>query len=149
MSLRTRLILLYLLLAVVPLAGLTVYSYLSSEYALREAVAAEGRIQAAEMTRRLERTSEDLGQRLRAASQLPFAPAAASGDQARRDQQERLMEHFRAELGDWAELVESFVLVPAAPPPPPGAPSPPGEMAPLLQGEVVVEEPESEPGSAQ
>jgi serine phosphatase RsbU (regulator of sigma subunit) len=152
MSLRLRLVLLYLVLAVLPLAGITVYYYLSSERALREAVAAEGRSLAADMTRRLESTSEDLGRRLERASRLPFAPASAEDEEARLAQRERLLEHFRAELGDWADLVESFEIVPAPPPPPapprPDAPGPDRMPPPRLpQGEVVVVEPEADPGS--
>ena len=120
-SLRVRLVLLYLLLAVVPLAGLTVYSYVSSERALQQAVAAEGRAMASDMTRRLERASADLGRRLERAGRLPFAPEAAGADAAPRE--DRVVAYVRDALGEWSDLVESLEVVPE-PPPAPLAPTP-------------------------
>jgi serine phosphatase RsbU (regulator of sigma subunit) len=144
LTLRRQLIIVFLLLAVLPLTGIVFYTYWTSERALREAAAAEGRALAADMEERMERATLDLEDRLRRAGNLPFQPAAASGPEEREDLRRRLLEHLRAELGDAAELVESvaFSSEPPRPPAPPGGspppPGPPPPVAPLPEGEVVI-----------
>ena len=53
MRVRTQLILAFLLLAVVPLTGIVFYSYLTSQRAFRQAVAAESTVLAEEIGDRL------------------------------------------------------------------------------------------------
>ncbi|MFQ5351070.1 MAG: hypothetical protein ACE5EG_11555, partial [Thermoanaerobaculia bacterium] len=57
MKIRTQLVLALFLLAVVPLAGIVLYSYVSSRRAVREAVEHE----AAELTREMEQRVAEIG----------------------------------------------------------------------------------------
>jgi len=54
MKLRLKLILAFLLLSVVPLAGVIVYSFINSQRAVRKALESEAQMTADEMGRRLE-----------------------------------------------------------------------------------------------
>jgi len=64
MRLRTQLSLAFLLLAVVPLFGMTLYSYWASQQAFRRAVEAEAGALAADMTSRLEAVAAELSVRI-------------------------------------------------------------------------------------
>ena len=64
MKVRTQLVLAFLLLAVVPLAGIVLYSYISSLAAFRQAVEAESRSLAQEMAEQLESVRGGIDQRL-------------------------------------------------------------------------------------
>jgi hypothetical protein len=72
MKLRFKLILAFLLLSVVPLAGVIVYSYINSQRAVRLAVETEAQMMADEMSRRLEGVRSDLSRQMDRLSQLPF-----------------------------------------------------------------------------
>ena len=72
MKLRLKLILAFLLLSVVPLAGVIVYSFVSSQRAVRRAVESEAQMMADEMGRRLEGVRNDLSRQVDRLSQLPF-----------------------------------------------------------------------------
>ena len=60
MKLRTKLVVAFLVMAVLPLTGLTFYTYVTSEQAARRAVEAESRVLAGEMGRRMELVAADL-----------------------------------------------------------------------------------------
>src|SRR5258708_28860322 len=64
MKLRTQLILAFLLLSVVPLSGVTVYSYVSSQRAFRRAVAVEAGALAEDMSSRLDAVAHQLSGRI-------------------------------------------------------------------------------------
>lgn len=64
MKLRAQLVLALLLLAVVPLAGMTIYSYVTSQRVLRRAVEAEARALAEGMGARMEATGNELARRI-------------------------------------------------------------------------------------
>jgi serine phosphatase RsbU (regulator of sigma subunit) len=115
MRLRTQLVLAFFLLAVVPLAGVTVFSYLTTLRAFRGAVEAETRTLAEDMGRRLEAARTDLGQRLERLGELPFPSLLA--DAKGEAEEERLLGRVEAELGRAGELVESLEFVPQARPP--------------------------------
>lgn len=123
MRLRTKLVLAFLLLSVVPLLAATVYSYVSSIRAFRRAVEAEASTMAVQMSRRMETVTADLGQRL-AGLQNVSLPDPGTDAEALGGPQERLLAELQARMGDAAELVESlqFTRLPpgAAPPSPPG-----------------------------
>ena len=72
MKLRLKLILAFLLLSVVPLAGVIVYSFVNSQRAVRQAVESEAQMMADEMGRRLEGVRNDLSRQMDRLSQLPF-----------------------------------------------------------------------------
>jgi serine phosphatase RsbU (regulator of sigma subunit) len=72
MKLRLKLILAFLLLSVVPLAGVIVYSFVNSQRAVRKALESEAEMTADEMGRRLEGVRNDLSRQMDRLSQLPF-----------------------------------------------------------------------------
>src|SRR5262245_14834639 len=72
MKLRLKLILAFLLLSVVPLAGVIVYSFVNSQRAVRKALESEAQVMADEMGRRLEGVRNDLSRQMDRLSQLPF-----------------------------------------------------------------------------
>src|SRR5260221_11166917 len=65
MKLRTELVLAFLLLAVLPLTGVTVYSYVASQRAFRKAVEAEAGALAEQMSSQTEEVVRELGDRIR------------------------------------------------------------------------------------
>src|SRR5260221_4047418 len=65
MKLRTQLALAFLLLAVLPLTGVTVYSYVASQRAFRKAVEAEAGALAEQMSSQTEEGVRELGDRMR------------------------------------------------------------------------------------
>ena len=104
MRLRTKLVLAFLLLSVVPLLGSTVYSYLASIRAFRRAVAAEAGTMAMEMSRRMDTVTTELGQRLTRVQELPMEGIEAAAGAPGPDQQ-RLLEDVRTAMGEAADLV--------------------------------------------
>ena len=71
MKLRLKLILAFLLLSVVPLAGVIVYSFVNSQRAVRKAVESEAQMMADEMSRRLEGVRNYLSRQMDRLSQSP------------------------------------------------------------------------------
>ncbi len=71
MKVRTQLLIAFLVLAVLPLSGIVLYSYLSSQQAFRRAVAAESRLLAEETGRRLGAARSELERRLAGLASLP------------------------------------------------------------------------------
>jgi serine phosphatase RsbU (regulator of sigma subunit) len=64
MSLRTRLVLAFFLLSVVPLAGVTIYSYETNVSALRDAAEREADLLAADLSQRMELVTARLAERV-------------------------------------------------------------------------------------
>lgn len=128
MKLRTKLILAFLLLAVIPLSGLTAYSYISSTRAFRQAVEAETAQMTANMTRSMEGVRRDLDRRVRELGARSFYRLAASDLQELKPDVEGIYGEFIRELGDAASLIHTLEFEPevsAAGSPPPWAPPPP------------------------
>ena len=71
MKVRTQLLIAFLVLAVLPLSGIVLYSYISSQQAFRRAVEAEGELLAEETGKRLGRSRSDLESRLERLASLP------------------------------------------------------------------------------
>ena len=159
MSLRARLILAFLLLAVVPLTGVTLYSYVTTQRAFRRAVEAEAAALADDMSSRMDTVTQDLGRRLTRLSEIRLASATGVSAPSDNEQPERLLARVQGEMGEAAALVESLELVPAPPPPPersgaevgavpsvpvPPAPAPhPAPAAPAEPRPVIVLAPEA------
>ena len=72
MQLRSKLFLVFFLLAVVPLTGLTLYSYYTSERAYCQAVLDEAAQLAESMGSRVHLVQRDLDRRLRSMGSQPF-----------------------------------------------------------------------------
>jgi serine phosphatase RsbU (regulator of sigma subunit) len=145
MTLRARLVLALFCLAVLPLAGISLYSYVTTERAFRRAVEQESASLAEDLSTRMDAVMADLGQRLQGLGRLPFAKLGQPGEggDATAD---RLLAELQQQMGPAAALVESLEFVPARgaarragahptaeppePPPPSAAAVPPEAAAP-------------------
>jgi serine phosphatase RsbU (regulator of sigma subunit) len=158
MSLRIRLVLAFLGLAVLPLVGLTLFSYASSVGAYRRAVEAQSRAAAEDMGARIAAVTSDLsrgltriGEARLAVLERQEAPAErrASLDEA------AFAARARAELGTAAPFVEALEFTPAhlpaipdaeepllaaqaAPPVAPVPVPPPAPLAPPPMPSIVI-----------
>ena len=83
MRLRTQLAIAFFLLAVVPLLGVTLYTWLGSQRAFRQAVAAEAGSLATEMSLRVDLVADQLKERLQRMADRPSA--GAETQKARRE----------------------------------------------------------------
>jgi serine phosphatase RsbU (regulator of sigma subunit) len=123
MSLRTRLIIAFLLLSVVPLSAMTLISYRSSVKSYESAARREASQSAIDIGRRMERITAEVGRRMDRMFLAPPQPASGSG------QTPAVRDRVAPMLGDAAPLVERVEFHPMTPPPrgaaPPGAASPP------------------------
>jgi serine phosphatase RsbU (regulator of sigma subunit) len=144
MSLRTRLIVAFFLLSVVPLGALTVYTYVSNARALRDAAQREADLLAGELGQRMQLVTAQLSQRVEylmdiaaledelekaAETQAPVTVTAS----ARADDPNVVSASIAKALGDAAVLlnnvqVQSFAIGRSSwrDGRPPGAPPPPG-----------------------
>ena len=139
MKIRTQLVLALFLLAVVPLAGIVAYSYVSSRQAVREAVEQDAAELTREMEERVAEIGSDLNRRVERVGAMPVW-RSLSKETAERDNAVGMV---LSELGEVAPLLRSLEFVPAeapvvqpnpsaepsarpmivpAPPPPPGRP---------------------------
>ncbi len=145
MTLRTRLTAAFFAMSVIPLSAVTLFSYYSSERALRRAASDQASTMAAELGRRMEWVTSDLERRMEWVWPLPKAPETmASAAMPRRpsDRAPRrpvpaemtpdMAGHLASVLGDTAPMFESLEILPAPgppaivpPPKPPSAPLPP------------------------
>ena len=144
MKIRTQLSLAFLLLAVLPLAGIVLYSYSSSLSAVRRAVEEEANAMTGEMEQRMAAIRSNLSYRFESmgpvsfATLLPDESAPGSGNLSSFEQ------GFVATMGDSAELFDSLEFIPAAPAPHPQVrvvtpdPPPPASSAKFLDQEAIV-----------
>lgn len=113
MSLRTRLIIAFLLLSVLPLTAVTLLSYRSSVAAFERAAEREAEESAADVSRRMEIITADVGRRV----DRIFAAADRPAEDEMRDR-------VAPALGETAALVERVEFHPATVPHEPGPPAP-------------------------
>ena len=121
MNLRMQLILAFLLLAVVPLATVSLYSYNSSLRALRQAAGAESERLAADLSSRMEDVNEDLTRRIERLGGLPFRTLMAQRKPETDVRTDAFVRQLMAQMGDRANFVRSFEFTPTHPPAPPAA----------------------------
>jgi serine phosphatase RsbU (regulator of sigma subunit) len=124
MSWRTRLIIAFLLLSVVPLSGVTFFTYRSWVETFENAARREASQSAGDIGRRMERITADVGRRMD--QMFVAAPPTAQGSGSA-----SVRERVAPMLGDTAPLVERVEFHPTVPPPPAppeavSAPVPPG-----------------------
>lgn len=117
MKIRTQLILICFLLAVVPLTAIVVYSYNASRQALEEAYQSEARRLTGQMDRRLALIRSDLEERLAQVSALPMLSSSSASQPDVRN--------IMATMGDAASLVDSIEIRPLHPIPPVAENAPP------------------------
>jgi hypothetical protein len=147
MSVRTRLIVAFLALSVLPLSAVTLYSYTSSVSAFRGAVASESARLAADLEQRLDTVTADLSRQVGLLWEPSLASAEDAGAAANLPVEVRVVEGIAAVLGESARFFErvEFTRTPV----PPGPPSPstsrptpasaPAPPAPPLPPPVVVD----------
>jgi len=131
MRVRTRLIIAFLALSVLPLTAVTLYSYSSSVNAFRAAVANESERMAADLEQRLDTVTADLGRQMgrlwepgaAGANAEPVTPSSLPVDV-------RVIDQVARVLGDSATLLERLELTPARVPAPPGPPASPTAVVP-------------------
>lgn len=123
MTLRTRMLLAFVALAVVPMVAIVVGSYTSSIAAFREAVAQEGEATAREMNRKVGDVAAQLDATLSAAARL--------GPGADELESETWFDRLSAGVRPVAPLLEAAEFVPSRELPAPAAlPAPPAGAAP-------------------
>ena len=148
MSLRTRLVIAFILLSVVPLTAVTLFSYTSSVNAVESAARREADHDAADISRRMELVTADVGRRMdRLFEDGPDAPKALATSGGMR-------ERIGPALGETAALLDRLEFEPteghgdgipapspASPATPPfaGVPTPPA--APEPPQRVVIDVP--------
>ncbi len=146
MKIRTQLVVAFLLLSVLPLTGLVLYNYVSSQQAVRQAVEMEAAEMTREMSGRMSELRAELGRGMERVGNIPLpvleqalAEAAATSEPV-----------IRA-VGDVAPLLDNLEVVPAPreapkaePPvgpvaPAPAAPAPPAPPA-MIDVQKIVED---------
>ncbi len=131
MKIRTQLVLAFFLLAIVPLSGIVLYSYLSSLAAVRGAVSEESRALTHEMDGRLASVRESLHLRFASLAEVPWTNLLEPGEEG--ESTKPLVDRLVLAMGDAAPLFESLEWVPAEPGPP-AAPSPAVHAVPPVPG---------------
>ena len=112
MKVRTQLLIAFLVLAVLPLSGIVLYSYLSSQRAFRRAVESEGQLLAEETGRRLGATREELEKRLADLTSLPersLVPGVGAYGEA-----VEVYADLVVRMGEATDLLEFIEFTPAA-----------------------------------
>lgn len=104
MKLRTQLVVVFLLLAILPLAGIVLFSYSSSQKAFRQAVEKETRALASQMDTRMAGIHDDLGRRLERVGVLPLDTLVAASDSTAPSPHAAAA--LAAELGESAEFLD-------------------------------------------
>jgi serine phosphatase RsbU (regulator of sigma subunit) len=109
MSLRTRLIIAFLLLSVVPLSAVTLLSYLSSVRAFEAAARREAIESATEVSRRMEMITADVGRRM----DRLFVAGTSAGSGTSNPDPQMVRQSVAPLLGDTAALVDRVEFHPA------------------------------------
>jgi serine phosphatase RsbU (regulator of sigma subunit) len=129
MSLRTRLILAFLLLSVLPLSAVTFFSYQSQVSAFESAARKEAEQSATDIGRRMERITADVGRRMDRLFVPGPAPSGGPGSSS------EVRHRIAPMLGETAALVERVEFHPSTVPEPPRPPMPSKMADPAQRGE--------------
>jgi serine phosphatase RsbU (regulator of sigma subunit) len=156
MKLRTKLIVAFFLLAVVPLAGVSIYSYQSSIRALHQVVEAESGYLADDMSQRMESVSNDLNRRIQRLGGFPFRQLMTRAGRAGDSQHQVLIDQLMSQIGDSATFIRSLEFTPmhgpdeSMPPPPrhPPMPAHPPRPAEKLPDSLIIRLPGDDAGAA-
>jgi serine phosphatase RsbU (regulator of sigma subunit) len=131
MRIRTQLILAFLLLAIVPLTGIVLYSYVSSLEAVRRTAETEAGSLTREMDGRMAAIRTELGRGVERVGEIParrLMTAAESGERGRPDPE--LGQLVLGGFGETAPLLRSLEFVPVTGSPAPEAGTEPRAAAP-------------------
>jgi serine phosphatase RsbU (regulator of sigma subunit) len=137
MKIRTQLVVAFLLLAVVPLAGIVLYSYYSSLRAVRRAAETEARMLTREMDGRMASIKGELGRGVERIGALPVQTLIVASRSHHAGKPDPLLGQVVQGFGDAAPFLRSIEFIPAPPAVAPRAPTAP--VAPMASGKVVVD----------
>ncbi len=110
MKIRTQIVLAFLLLSVLPLTGLVLYSYLSSQRAVRQVMESEAAELAQEMNGRMSAVRAELGRGVERVGEIPIASMLK-----RKSGEGRVPVALIEAMGETAPLLDSIEYTPAAP----------------------------------
>jgi len=115
MKLRTQLILAFLLLAVIPLSGLTVYSYVTSVNAFKKAAEAEAMDFSSELERRFQRIIQVINEEVESVLKLHYDELVSSRQNQLPPETEKAVARFYQDIGSLAPYIRSLeIAVPGA-----------------------------------
>ncbi len=140
MTLRTKLIIAFLLMSVLPLSGIVLYSYFTSLRAFERAVESESREMTEQIGQRMDRLKREFHRRIEDDWAVPFVEMAR--DDAAGVPHQRMMKLLERDVAAAVPWLDSLEWVPEpaqAPPAPPGPgarPSP--ESAPMVEENIAV-----------
>jgi serine phosphatase RsbU (regulator of sigma subunit) len=137
MRIRSQLVVALLLLAIVPLAGIVLYSYTTSLRAVRQAVEAEAGELARDMEARMSSVQQSIENSFQRVASLPFSTLLEEENEDPDFRGEEFVGLVLAELGESAQLVESFRFEPLEEVELPAAPAAPEPLAPADELENV------------
>lgn len=112
MKLRSQLILAFLLLAIVPLAALTFYSYSTSIRAFRQVMKEEAGARTLEMRDRMEDVSNDLTQRIKEVGALPLHRLVDYDTETVQVEAEQIYHELRERIGEDVALIQTLKYKP-------------------------------------
>jgi serine phosphatase RsbU (regulator of sigma subunit) len=115
MKIRTQLVLAFLLLAVVPLTGIVLYSYVSSLRAVRHASETEAKALAGEMDGRLAAIRRELGRGVERLGDVSAQDLMAAAQSRQQGKAAPLLGQMVRNFGDAAPLVKSLEFIPMPP----------------------------------
>ena len=133
MKLRTQMVVAFVVLAILPLGGIVLYSYVSSQEAVRGAVRAESQRVAGDMEKRMASVKDEISTRIAGLEHVPFQQLAPVSGSAATDPE--VMAKLALRLGEAGRLIDSLEFLPAEPPQAPAiviappAPAPPAPPA--------------------
>ena len=110
MKLRTQLILAFIILAVLPLSGLTVYSYLTSVNAFKKAAAAEAMEFSSELERRSERVRQVINEEVDNVLRLHYDELVSSDYADLSPATEKAMSRFYSDMEGVAPYIRSLQI---------------------------------------
>ncbi|HSN87304.1 MAG TPA: SpoIIE family protein phosphatase [Thermoanaerobaculia bacterium] len=142
MKIRTQLAAAFLLLAILPLTGIVLYSYVSSLRAVRRAAEVEAGSLTREMDGRMAAIRTELGQGLARVGRLSPGELLTMAESGREGRPAPELGRLVRGFGEAAPLLQSVEFIPGAPPPTgSGVPVPPEPPGPPASAAVVIDVP--------
>src|SRR5690349_8739071 len=138
MRIRTQLIVAFLLLAILPLSGIVLYSYVSSLRAVRRTAEVEAGSLTREMDGRMAAIRTELGQGLARVGSLSPGELRTLAESGREGRPAPELSRLVRGFGKAAPLLQAVEFIPAPQPPGSGAPVPPAPPDPQAQAGAVV-----------
>ena len=132
MKLRSKLILAFLLLSVLPLSAVTLYSYRSSLDAFHRTAETQSGLLASEMGQRMELVTAEISQRVDQFSKTAPEPPLAAKNATWEPNAQAVQEYVTKWLGNTTPFLDRLEFVPSAPNPDPDYDADPNTPAPPM-----------------